>query len=44
MNTQRSILHEVKEKLLERAVKARGSVSWLNGQPYFFPSDIELLR
>jgi hypothetical protein len=44
MDTQRLILHEVREKLLGRAVKARGSVSWLNGQPYFFPSDIELLR
>jgi hypothetical protein len=44
MDTQRLILHEVREKLLGRGVTARGSVSWLNGQPYFFPSDIELLR
>jgi hypothetical protein len=44
LDTQRLILHEVKDKLLGRAVKARGNISWLNGQLYFFPSDIMLLR
>lgn len=40
MDTQRFILHDIRERLLRTSIRARGSVCLMNGQPYFFPSDI----
>ena len=34
------IMYEIRERLLRTVVKARGSVSLVRGQPYFFPSEI----
>jgi len=40
MDVQGFIMHEIRERLLGTAVRARGSVSWMRGQPYLFPSEI----
>jgi len=40
MDAQGFVMHEIRERLLGAAVRARGSVSWIRGQPYFFPSEI----
>ena len=40
IDTKRFILHDIRERLLRTSIRARGSVCWMNGQPYFFPSDI----
>jgi len=40
MDVQGFIMHEIRERLLGVAVRAKGSVSWIRGQPYFFPSEI----
>jgi hypothetical protein len=41
IDTQRLILQDIRERLLRRSIRARGSICWMNGQPYFFPSSIE---
>jgi len=40
MDVQGLIMHEIRERLLRTVVKARGSVSLVRGQPFFFPSEI----
>ena len=40
MDVQGLIAQEVRERLLRAAVRARGSISLVRGQHYFFPSEI----
>jgi len=40
MDVQGLIMHEIRGRLLGTDIRARGSASWINGQPYFFPSEI----
>jgi len=40
MDVQGLIMHEIRERLIGTDVRARGSVSLVGGQPYFFPSEI----